>query len=123
MLIPPPATTTIRTWAINRHKRHEWKAGALYPANKRGSTPGAEGTGVEKKAEPEEVHVTGEDRQSLTAEGRGIICHVFMDISACKPMPHILWQRSSHHCPNSMLWTGEMSHVMFLPRSRSNGTK
>lgn len=34
----------IKTWAINHHKQHTWTAVALYPANKRGSTQGAEGT-------------------------------------------------------------------------------
>lgn len=36
----------IRTRAINHHKQHTWTAVALYPANKRGSTQGAEGTSV-----------------------------------------------------------------------------
>lgn len=57
------------------------------------------------------------------AEDHRIICHVFMDISVRVPLPHILWQRSSHRCPNFILWTGEKSHVMFLPRSRSSGTE
>ena len=59
----------------------------------------------------------------LFEEDHRIICHVFMDIGVRSPLRHILWQRSSPHCPNSILWTGEPSHVMFLPRSRSSGTE
>lgn len=59
----------------------------------------------------------------MQLEDHGIICHVFMDVSVGGPLPHILWQQSSHRCPNLILWTGEESHVMFLPRSRSSGTE
>ncbi len=42
----------IRTRAINHHKQHTWTAVALYPANKRGSTQGAEGTSVPNLNQP-----------------------------------------------------------------------
>ena len=42
----------IRTRAINQHKQHTWTAVALYPANKRGSTRGAEGTSVPNLNQP-----------------------------------------------------------------------
>ena len=49
----------------------------------------------------------GKSCSVLFVEDHRIICHVFMDISDRGPLPHILWQRRSHHCPNLILWTGE----------------